>query len=273
VSTYVVGIDGSTASRAALDWAVPRAVADDVPVRLVHVIDDEAGMLGEDYRRQAEQGGLQILSAAALEAREKYPSARITSSSVHGTVPWDLSHDAGPQDVLVIGTHRGTSARDHVLGSRSVQIASITPATLVVVPAAPHFATGPVVVGVGLREPDGPAVVRGAHEAGRAGLPLVLVVATGGTERVPERGKLARARLTEAENTAREIAAGVEIATHLSTDEPSRALLNSGFSASLVVLGPSRTFGMGVSPIGTVTQSVLLNTYCPVLITRFTEGL
>jgi nucleotide-binding universal stress UspA family protein len=272
VTTYVVGVDGSSASRAATDWAITRAVVDSLPVRLVYVIDDEAGMLGEDYRRQAERDGLRILSAAVQEASTAHPSARITSSSLHGTVPWDLSHDATSQDVLVIGTHRGMPAGGHVLGSRSVQIASITPATLVVVPSQQQFPTGPVVVGVSLREPGGPAVVRGAHEAVRGGLPVVLVASTGGSEG-SDAEDLARVRLSEAKELALKTEPTLAVSTELSSEEPSRALLSPAYEASLIVLGPSRTFGMGVSPIGTVTQSVLLNTYCPVLVSRYTEGL
>jgi nucleotide-binding universal stress UspA family protein len=174
--------------------------------------------------------------------------------------------------VLVIGTHRAATPGGHVLGSRSVQIASITPATLVVVPAEFQGA-GPVVVGVSLREPGGPAVVRGAHEAARAGSPLVIVTAPGDTGSRPDLAELARTRLAEAERLARGAEPGIDVSTDLSAEEPSRALLNPEYEASLIVLGPSRTYGMGVSPIGTVTQSVLLNTRCPVLVSRFTEGI
>jgi nucleotide-binding universal stress UspA family protein len=273
VTGYVVGVDGSAASRAAVAWAISRAAADALPVRLVYVIDDEAGMLGEDYRRQAERDGLQILATATAEARAEHPSVPIRSSSLHGTVPWDLSHDATAQEVLVIGTQRDATPGGHVLGSRSVQIASITPATLVVVPSEYRAGTGPVVAGVSLREPGGPAIVRGAREAALAGRPLVIVASTGGSEGLPHVEDLARTRLSEAETLARSTEPGITVSTDLSAEEPSRALLDPARGADLVVLGPSRTYGMGVSPIGTVTQSVLLNTTCPVLVSRFTEGL
>jgi nucleotide-binding universal stress UspA family protein len=267
---YVVGVDGSSASKAALEWSLNRAAVDHHPVHLVHVIDDEAGVLGKDYEHEAERTGLRLLSAATQEARQFYPTVDITSTSVHGTVPWELSHAAAPHDVLAIGTHRETPFAGHVLGSRSVQIASITQANLAVVPTRRYSAAGPVVVGVGVREPAGPPVLRGAHEAARSGLPLVLVLSTGGFERLARPG-LANAYLAEAERLAKENEASIEITTRVSPDDPSHALLNAAYEASLLVLGPSRTLGTNASPIGTVTQSVLLNARCPILITRYTD--
>jgi nucleotide-binding universal stress UspA family protein len=273
MSDYVVGVDGDQPSRAALEWALSRSESRRRhPVRLVHVLDDEAGLAGPDYQQEAERAGRRMLAETLEEATQLYPSLEISSAIVHGSVPWELSHAATSADMLVIGTHRSAPSNGHVVGSRSVQVASITPATLAVIPTREGHPSGPVVVGIGVREPTGPAVVWGAREAAATGHTLLIVHAmprAEGTTRAvhPE---LAAINLNEAKRLAMEIEPGIEISTRLSTDEPGQALLAAAYDASVLVVGPSRTYGTGASPIGTVTQSVLLNTHCPVIVTRYT---
>jgi nucleotide-binding universal stress UspA family protein len=47
---YIVGIDGSAPSDAALAWASTRSRRDVAPLLLVHVVDAEAGRMGADFR-------------------------------------------------------------------------------------------------------------------------------------------------------------------------------------------------------------------------------
>lgn len=275
MSGYVVGVDGSAQSSVALDWALKRASRDRQPVRLVLVIDDEAGLVGEDYALDAERAGLKTLATATAGARERYPDLEITSSPLLGSVPWELSHAATSADVLVIGTHRAGPSAGTVLGSRSVQVASITPALLAVIPAVPVDESGPVVAGVSMRERGGSAVLHAAAEAAASGRDLLLVLAA-----VPaEPGKLgdahtalAHTALAEAKAVAVEVHPGLTVSTEFVTADPAEALLDAASRhASMVVLGPSRTFGSTGSPIGTVTQSMLLNAPCPVLVTRYSS--
>jgi nucleotide-binding universal stress UspA family protein len=173
--------------------------------------------------------------------------------------------------MLVLGTHRSSPSNGAVIGSRSVQVASITPATLAVIPDRKWNPTGPVVVGIGMREPAGPAVVWAAHEAAATGRPLLLVHGLGSTGRptgVPH-PELAAINLREAKRLAREIEPELDVSTRLSPEGAAQALLGAAYESSMLVVGPSRTYGTGASPIGTVTQSVLLNTHCPVVVTRY----
>jgi nucleotide-binding universal stress UspA family protein len=273
MSQYVVGIDGSPPSRAALEWALTRSEARKRhPLRLVHVLDDEAGIAGRDVQQEAEQAGRRLLTTSVEAARLRYPELEITSSVLHGSMPWELSHAAASSDMLVLGTHRSDGSTVTVLGSRSVQVASITPATLAVIPDRAHTPTGPVVVGVGMREPAGPAVLWAAREAASTGHPLLLVHGMGSAERRPgaPHPELAAINLSEARRLALEIEPALSVTTRLSPDSGDQALLGAAYEASMLVVGPSRTFGTGASPIGTVTQSVLLNTHCPVIVTRYT---
>jgi nucleotide-binding universal stress UspA family protein len=51
----IVGLDGSSASVTALDWAVRRAVRTGAEVQLVGVVDDDAGAMGSAYAQQSER--------------------------------------------------------------------------------------------------------------------------------------------------------------------------------------------------------------------------
>jgi nucleotide-binding universal stress UspA family protein len=275
VSRYVVGIDGSAPSRAALEWALERSdTRKRRPLRLVHVLDDEAGLAGQDIQAEAEREGRRVLAERLEEARQVYPQLEVTSTVLHGSMPWELSHAAGTPDMLVLGTHRSGTSDGRVLGSRSVQVASITPATLAVIPDRHRNPSGPVVVGVGIREPAGPAVVWAAHEAAATGMPLLLVHGMGSTD-LPSGAphpELAAINLSEARRLALEIDPHVTVTTRLAPDGAAQALLAAAYEASMLVVGPSRTFGTGASPVGTVTQSVLLNTHCPVIVTRYSAA-
>lgn len=272
MSSYVVGIDGSPPSRAALEWALARAEGRKRhPLRLVHVLDDESGLAGPDIQQEHEREGRRLLASTLEESRQLYPDLEISSTVLHGSMPWELSHAAAPADMLVLGTHRSDPARGAVLGSRSVQVASITPATLAVIPDRRQNPGGPVVVGVGMREPAGPAVLWAAREAAATRLPLLLVHGIGSRERPAgaPHPELAAINLNEAKKLALEIEPEIAVSTRLSPDPAGQALLAAAYEASMLVVGPSRTFGTGASPIGTVTQSVLLNTHCPVIVTRY----
>jgi nucleotide-binding universal stress UspA family protein len=271
VSQYVVGIDPAAPSKAALDWALGRSEGRKRhPLRLVHVLDDEPGVPGQGVRQDTEPDGVRLLTSRLEESRRRYPELTISSSVLHGSMPEELSHAAGPPDMLVLGTHRSPSD-GRGTGSRSVQVASITPAMLAVIPDGRWNPLGPVVVGIGMREPAGPAVVWAAHEAAASDLPLLLVHGLGDADRPPgtPHPELAAINLREAERLAREIEPGLDVSTRLSPENAAQALLDAGQNASMLVVGPSRTYGTDASPIGTVTQSVLLSTRCPVVVTRY----
>ena len=51
----LVGVDGASAGRAAISWAVRRAASLDSRIVLVHVVDDEWGMIGEGLRPRTQR--------------------------------------------------------------------------------------------------------------------------------------------------------------------------------------------------------------------------
>jgi len=130
---YVVGVDGSTPSEAALRWATERAVRQGAPLVLAHVRDPEAGMMGDDFARDEARRSSELLGRLLEQLA---PTGLDVSSTVlDGPLTAGLAAFVTPADTVVIGTHKVGFLQGRVLGSRSVQIAAGVPSS-VAVPSA-----------------------------------------------------------------------------------------------------------------------------------------
>ena len=127
MTTCYVGADGSGPSRAAIRWALARAVGESSPVVFVHVVDDEWGLLGAGYAAEAERRARDLLDVELAEAGRRYPGADVGARIVHGSPAWTLAGLPSVDDLLVVGTHKTGFLHGRVLGSRSVQVAAAAP--------------------------------------------------------------------------------------------------------------------------------------------------
>ncbi|HSP76688.1 MAG TPA: universal stress protein [Cryobacterium sp.] len=105
MSTYYIGCDGSDPSRAAIRWGLTRAEADGSPVVLVHVVDDEWGLLGPGYAREAERRADSLL-VQEINAAQSHAGLNIGALVLHGSPAWTLAAVPTSDDVLVVGTHK-----------------------------------------------------------------------------------------------------------------------------------------------------------------------
>lgn len=259
----LVGIDGSGPSRAALTWALGRAAELDVPVVLVHVIEDEAAYAGAAGSNPAGESST-ILDGAARAAALTHPSLEVSSILLTGDPASELAMAAEQQDLLVIGTHKTGYLHGRTIGTRGIVVASIATSTVAVIPESSVAGRNGIVVGVG-RNAWHRAVTVGAKEAERTQQRLTLVHASppSDTTRVPDP---ARALLSEAAAVATRIAPRVAVRTTVSRRRPTEALLDASRTAALLVLGGSEDSTI-LSP---VIHDVLLNINAPVEIARET---
>ncbi|TFC79593.1 universal stress protein [Cryobacterium cheniae] len=273
MSTYYIGFDGSDPSRAAVRWGLARAEAAGSPVVLVHVVDDEWGLLGPDYAREAERRADSLL-VREVDAARTHAGLNIGALVLHGSPAWTLAAVPTSGDVLVVGTHKTGSLRGRVLGSRSVQIAAAAGCTVAVVPETTGDGRRGVVVGVDRFEGSTSAVCRGAREAHRLGQELILVHAPSilgaepGSPALPESTRAAEHVLQAAATLAATTTPGVLVHPRLVHLPPAEALLDAAGEAALLVLGVSHPRPATQSVIGSVTHDVLMNINLPVLIAR-----
>lgn len=255
---YVVGIDGSGASDAALKWAVQRAERDGRPVVLAHV--DEGPPLDEPERGE----GRELLRSCAERMRAWHRGVQFITVLAHGSAVSELAGLTRPDDVLVIGTHKTGYLNGLVMGPRSVQIAMATECTVAVIPDADlRFRRG-VVVGIDRPETAMSLGRIAAQEAEHRADDLLLLhcapdsaAALGGFD-LP---------ISVAAEAARRNSPALRTRTRVSERPPAGALLDAARGKALLILGPVSLDPSG-SPLGSVMHDILMNVNVPVLIVR-----
>jgi nucleotide-binding universal stress UspA family protein len=270
VSSYVVGVDGSGPSRAALRWAVARAVETGTPITLAHVIEDEWGLVGGDFARGASYAGGRVLQDASREANDLDPAVPVDTRLLHGSPVRALADTSAVDDALVIGTHKTGFLRGRVLGSRSVAIAAVAPCSVVVVPDGITTSRRGIVAGVAGPDGDLHGVVMAAREAARLRQPLLLVHAWQERSEADQEQIVQRQRILiqHAIDIAKDTSPEVELHMRVSPKAPAEALLDAARDAVLLVLEPTRAAAIGNSVLGSTTHDVLMNITVPVLVAR-----
>lgn len=254
----VVGYDGTEPSRAALRWALARPG----PIVLAHIVDDEGGTVGEDFRAEEERRGWALVAEVMDELAREHPEVPTEVALLDGPVAWALTEYAGSDDLLVVGTHKTGFLHGRVLGSRSVEVAVLARSNVAVVPSTDlRFRVG-VVAGIDDQAELRPIVSTAAREAERRHEELLLIQSTptGHTEHD-------RVVAAEAMMIARETAPGITIRSRTSNRGPAELLLDAARDRALLVIGAG-TGDRARSPIGTVLHDVLLNLTAPTLIAR-----
>lgn len=259
----VVGFDGSSASVTALDWAVAWAARNHREVRLVGVVDDDAGASGGAHADAGARRLEQLLSQTVARLMEQHPGLVVTTVLVTGPVASSLAAAARPDDLVVIGSDKTGYAHGRLFGVRSVQLASLVLGPLMVVPAADlRFRAGVLVAIDGTLASSRLARV-GAEEAvaRHCAVGLVHSVAADATS---ERRHLGEDVLREAFEAARAAAPRLEISRHLANRRPGEAILNLARDRALLVMGRSRR--IGAPGVGGTLHEVLINANVPVMV-------
>lgn len=266
---YIVGIDGSAPSDAALAWALGRARRDAVPLMLAHVADREAQHAGPAVHAAATERGRLLLDATrgrveAGAAESGGAAVTLETCLLEGSVPWGLTRLARPDDILVIGTHKTGFSSGRVMGSLAVQTVAVSTGTVAVIPGIDvRFRRG-VVAGIDRVETAGHIAELAAREAAAGGDDLTLLRAV----RLGEGGVVDDVALQSALAHVRTTHPSLVVTARHSTRAPSAALLDRARSLALLVIGPG-SVGPERAPIGTVVHEVLLNANAPVLVAGF----
>src|SRR4051812_24108429 len=173
----VVGIDGSSESAGALEWAVGRAAVGGQALELVNAYTMPADIYFYGYQGTAaaqpvdwfREYSQELLAAAAGRVAEMAPDITCSLTSEMGTPAFVLGTASEGADLVVVGRRGLGAAASAVLGSVSNRLTVGARCPLVVVGHGEQPAGGPVVVGVdgsdfgthALRHALGEAAARG----------------------------------------------------------------------------------------------------------------
>ena len=283
-SNVVVGVDGSSASDAAVRWAAREAMMRVAPIKLINVVAPTLASSAMAPNHTITQGeelrARQILKEAGriVEqlAGEKRPDIH-TQRQYAGVVPTlvEASNDA---QMVVVGSSRRAFGRG-MLGPVIAGLLHHANCAVTVVPdpeSAQHeIGDAPVLVGIdGSTASEGAAAVA-FDQASRRGVPLLALLAWSDVGVFPILGMDLRTYRDKAAELLSERLAGwrecypdVQVQSRLVCDVPDRWLVDESRNAQLVVLGSGGRGGYAGMHLGSVTSTVVRSAHVPVIVVR-----
>jgi nucleotide-binding universal stress UspA family protein len=286
----LVGVDGSSASTVAVDWAARDATMRKVPLTLVNVLDLPMATtvrgfpmpMPPEYMQWQQDEGRKVLNDTlkTVEDRTRQIGPLDVSSElmIGPPVPTlvELSKDAA---MVVVGSHgRGALAR-RLFGSVSTGLVHHAHCPVAVIPdqdpLMPHPSQAPILVGIDGSRASESAIAIAFDEASWRGVELIALHAWSDTAmyefRVPDWSQVRSA----AEELLAERLAGweerypdVNVCRVVECDQPARQLLEQSKSAQLVVVGSHGRGGFTGMLLGSVSTAVVHAARTPVIVAR-----
>ena len=288
----LVGVDGSKAALRAVRWAAHDAALRNVPLTLVHVVNDPIKEWSQvpapaGLRQWQEKRAREFITSAIKVAEESTGErgpVQIDSKVFHSaTVPTlvDLSKEA---EMVVVGYrgHGGTVVRNF-LGSVSSGLVYHAHCPVAVIhdeePLVTNVARAPVLLGIDGSPASEAATAIAFDEASRRGVGLIALHAWTDL-RVSDLKEMFpnfdwEAGLSDEEETLAERLAGwrerypeVGIHRRIEVGEPARWLIEASEQAQLIVLGSHGRGGFAGMLLGSVGAAVVNRARIPVIVAR-----
>ncbi|GAB91593.1 universal stress protein [Gordonia rhizosphera] len=285
MSAFLVGVDGSDASTAAVKWAAKAAAAEDVELKLVGVYDISTSnyapglIIPQDVVDAIKQDAADAVHAAAEVAKEVAPRVTVHTTLVEGDAAralLELGKDAG---AIVLGTRGLGTVKGLFLGSVSVSVAAHFHGRVVIVSG--EGGDGPVVVGIDESEISDAAVAEAFRQASLHKAKLLAVHtwtpldvdALHGYGIEPE--EIERMSQEALEAVSERMAGystdypDVVVERVVIPEEPAKAVLDAaGENAQLIVVGSRGRGGFKGLLLGSTSQKILHQAHCPVMVVR-----
>lgn len=276
-NAVVVGVDGSRESRHALRWAADRASRAARPLHIIHA----QGALFSNCSPAPASEPIDDICEDALDIVTRHnPNLSATwSQPVESPVTALLEASTDASEIL-LGTKGVDAVRGAVLGSVAIQVSAGARCPVLVIHGivSDRQSNGPVVVGVDLRRASLAALEFAFDEAERRGVALLAVrcwqldrwdFASG----IPMPGGNMQAVHQHHRTLLGEALIGpssrhpnVEVRTHVACARAAGALVERSASASLLVVVSRGHREVGGLALGSVSQSVMRRSLCPVAV-------
>ncbi|AKU15473.1 universal stress protein [Luteipulveratus mongoliensis] len=273
----VVGLDGSSESVNALDWATAYAADRDLPLHLVHA--DNPDCLPEDADEEARSMD-EICRRGLSRVQRREPGLSLTWSQPQTRPASALVAAADTATTVVVGSRGSGALQDALLGSVPISVSALARCPVVVVGpsiSAGHSA-GPVVVGVDHGHRTQPVLQYAFEEARRRSVPLVAVHAWlmdpfAYATVLPTSAEDGTDTVTRAHHDLEQILTGwaerfptVELRRRVVRSDPTEALVKYSADAGLLVVGTHGRRAVGGLLLGSVSQGAMRNASCPVVV-------
>ncbi|MFE0918768.1 universal stress protein [Streptomyces nigra] len=294
--TVVAGLDGSSESRSATEWAAREARLRGLPLTIVHVWEPipapmaQAPLLGAE----TQQNWTERMPREAADAiRLRHPDMELTIEQRTGDATEALLDAAKEAELIVLGSRGLSGIGGFMVGSVGLSVAAHSERPVVLVRAGeqatdehepdadglPSTQTPfrPVVLGLDANSPDGTLIEFAFEEAARRGTrlrvlhgwnlpPYYVYGLTVDIELQDEIVRQQAALLADALKPWRQKFPDVEVSEEVPAGSPGARLVDVSREASLVVVGRRirrRPFGAHIGP---VTHAVLHHAVAPVAV-------
>lgn len=278
----VVGVDGTPASRAAVEWAARDAGLRHRNITLAHVVlTPEMGEwvdvpLSERYTSARQERGRELLEdASALIATTAGAAVSVDTRVITDAVVPALVHLSKDAELVVVGCRGLNALAGMVLGSVSRGLLHHAQCPVVVVHdehQAPKDA--PVVVGVDGSPASEAATALAFEEASWRGVDLVALHAcSDDNTEIPDVGwadleTLGAEILSEQLAGWRDRYPEVHVRPIVARTSPARWIVEQADAAQLVVVGSHGRGGFAGMLLGSVSNAVVQAARVPVIVTR-----
>ncbi|MET0198615.1 MAG: universal stress protein [Rhodococcus fascians] len=281
-----VGVDGSPASKVAVDWAARDAAMRKVSLTLVHVADGVVAPWSQTplpmgFGKWQQQRGRQFIDESIRIIEEATtgtgPVQVKTEMYYSATVPTlvDVSKEA---EMIVVGS-RGQGAFGTLLGSVSTGLLHHAHCPVAVIrdedPLMPHPARAPVLVGIDGSPASELATAIAFDEASRRHVDLIALHAWSDAGVFDFPGMDWPTMKSSEDEVLAERLAGwqenypdVMVHRHVVCDRPARQLIEHSESAQLVVVGSHGRGGFAGMLLGSVSMAVVHSARMPVIVAR-----
>lgn len=283
----LVAVDGSAASRVAVDWAARDAARRGLSVTLVHVLIPPAVMtfpevpIPSGYLQWQEDSGREILDSASKlveDATGDHP-VEVTTEMVSGPAVSTLVNLSKDAQLIVVGCRgRGALARS-LLGSVSTGLVHHAHCPVAIIhdedPLTSQPSEAPVIVGVDGSPASERALGIAFEQASYRGVDLVAVHAWSDTGVFEFPGIDWSSMQSIGEETLAERLAGwqerypdVPVRRVVVADRPAHQLVEQSESGQLVVVGSHGRGGFAGMMLGSVSTAVVHGARMPVIVAR-----
>ncbi|WP_431979922.1 universal stress protein [Streptomyces qinglanensis] len=284
-TVITAGVDGSSESMAAVDWAADEAVLHGTPLRLVHAwLWQPLNVPVEQERETEERAAKAILREAQDRVAQRHPDLPCTATILSDKEVPALLQESRQARSLVLGTRGHGRLLGFLLGSCGQQVVAAAECPVVSVRATDPEA-GPaddaeVVVGQQGTPQESADVLEFAFQAAAArnatlravrawNLPPVQTYALTGLGAMDEADgpvPYEKKALSEALAPWRDRYPQVPVVEHVEMAGGGPALLSASEGARLVVVGRRVRRSRFGTHVGSVAQAVLHHARCPVAV-------